>query len=171
MSKTTLKKHLLSLTKEQIIEQVLDLYYTCKPAKEYFEYWLNPDENGQLEKYKAIIINEFYPKGKTMNPKMRFSVAKKAIADFRAFSPTPELMGDLMVTLAETACRFAFNSSDLWEQFYNSAATNYELALKFLQKNNLPDQFKLRLHECIKYSGYCGYGFSDEIERLYNEYY
>jgi len=35
-------------------------------------------------KYKAVIVNEFYPKGKYTDPKTRFSVAKKAIADFRA---------------------------------------------------------------------------------------
>ena len=80
MSKTKLKKHLLSLTKEQVIEQVLRLYDTCKPAKEYFEYYLPPDEKGQFEKYKAVIINEFYPKGKYVEPKTRFSVAKKPLA-------------------------------------------------------------------------------------------
>ena len=50
MSKTTLKKHLQSLTKEQIIGQVLGLYDTCKPAKEYLEYLLNPNEK---EKFKS----------------------------------------------------------------------------------------------------------------------
>jgi hypothetical protein len=83
MSKTQLKKHLLSLTKDQVIEQVLELYGNCKPAKEYLEYYLNPDEKRQFEKYKAIIVNEFYPNRNTFNPPLRFSVAKKAIADFK----------------------------------------------------------------------------------------
>ncbi len=171
MSKTALKKHLLSLSKEQVIEQVLGLYDTSKPAKAYFEYWLNPDEKGQFEKFKAIIVNEFYPIRMFAFPKIRFAVAKKAIADFRVLCITPELLGDLMVVLAENACKFTSGHGNMSEQYYTSAATNYELALKFLQKNNLLDQFKLRLHNCIKYSNYCGYGFSDEISRLYNEYY
>jgi len=171
MSKTTLKKHLLSLSKEQVIEQVLGLYDTCKPAKEYFEYFLKPDEQGQFEKYKAIIINEFYPKGKYTEPKTRFSVAKKAITDFRSLSPSPVLLGDLMVTLSEMACKFTFEYGDMSEQYYNSAATNYELALKFLQKQGLLEQFKLRCHNCVKYSEPCGYGFADEISDLFSEYY
>jgi hypothetical protein len=171
MSKTELKKYLLALSKEQIVEQVLGLYDTCKPAKEYFEYWLNPDENGQFEKYKAIIINEFYPKGKTVTPKTRFSVAKKAIADFRSLGPSPDLLGDLMVTLAEMACQFTYDYGDMWEQYYTSAATNFEQALKFLQKHNLLEQFKLRLNECVKFSSPCGYGFADEISSLFYEYY
>lgn len=171
MSKTELKKHLISLSKEQIMEQVLGLYDTCKPAKEYFEYFLNPNEKGQFEKYKAIIINEFYPKGKSVEPKTRFSVAKKSIADFRSLSPSPELLGDLMVTLPEMACKFTFDYGDMWEQYYTSATTNYEMALIFLKKQGLLQDFKLRCHECVKYAKHCGYGFADEISDLYDEYY
>jgi hypothetical protein len=65
MSKSSLKKHLQSLSKEQIIEQVLDFYDNSKAAKEYLEYSLNPNEKEMFEKYKAVIVNEFYPKGKS----------------------------------------------------------------------------------------------------------
>lgn len=171
MSKARLKKHLLSLTKEQIIEQILDLYDRGRPAREYFEYWLNPDEKAQFEKYKAIIVNEFYPKGKTANPQTRFSVAKKAIADFRALKPSPELLADLMVTLPEMAFKFTHDYGDMWEQYYTSAANNFEKALEYLYANNLLDQFKLRMEDCLKYARDCEYGFSDEIEDLYSEYY
>jgi len=171
MSKTTLKKHLLSLTKEQVIELVLGLYETSKPAKDYFEYLLVPDEKCQYDKYRANIIQEFYPNGKGAQPKTRFSVAKKAIADFRALSPSPELLGDLMLTLPEMACEFINQYGDINEQFYTSAATNFELALKFLQKNNLLEQFQLRCEQCVTYSEDCGYGFEDEMTKLYDEYY
>ena len=171
MSKTTLKKYLQSLTKEQIIGQVLRLYDTSKPAKEYFEYLLNPNEKEQFEKYKAIVINEFYPKGKFAESKTRFSVAKKAIADFRSLKPSPELLGDLMVTLAEMACKFTYEYGDMWEQYYTSAANNYEAALKFLQQNNLLEHFKLHCENCVKYAKPCGYGFAAEISDLFSEYY
>ncbi|MCL6102032.1 MAG: DUF6155 family protein, partial [Bacteroidetes bacterium] len=133
MSKTTLKKHLQSLSKEQVIEQVLRLYDTSKPAKEYFEYLLNPDEREKFKKYRSVIINEFYPDADRFDPSLRFSVAKKAIADFRSLKPSPELLGDLMVTLAEMACKFTYEYGDMSEQYYTSAANNYEAALKFLQ--------------------------------------
>lgn len=171
MSKTELKKHLLSLSKEQVIEQVLGLYDTCKPAKEYFEYFLNPDEQGKFEKYKDIIVNEFFTNTLIGIGKLRFSVAKKAIADFRSLSPSPELLGDLMVTLPEMACKFTNEYGDMSEQYYTSAATNFELALKFLQKHGLLEQFKLRCHDCVKHSELCGYGFADEISELFYQYY
>ena len=171
MSKTELKKHLQSLSKEQVIEQILELYGNCKPAKGYFEYLLHPDEQGLFEKYMAIIINEFYPKGNRFNPALRFSVAKKAIADFRALKPSIALLADLLVTLPETACQFTNEYGDMPEQYYDSTVTNYETALKFLQQNNLLAGFKLRCQDCVKYAEPCGYGFADEIGQLFYDYY
>lgn len=43
MSKAKLKKHLLSLTKEQITDIVLELYDARKEAKEYLEFYLEPN--------------------------------------------------------------------------------------------------------------------------------
>ena len=171
MSKTELKKHLQSLSKEQVIEQVLELYGNCKPAKEYFEYFLHPDEMGKFKKYKAIIVNEFYTNTILGMGQLRFSVAKKAIADFRALKPSPALLADLLVTLPENACKFTNEYGDMTEQYYDSAANNYEVALKFLQQNNLLADFKDRCKDCVKYAKPCGYGFPDEIDRLYSEYY
>jgi hypothetical protein len=171
MSKILLKKHLQSQSKEQIIEQVLELYNSYKPVKEYFTFYLNPNEQGMFEKYKAVIVDEFYPKTKSFNPKTRFSVAKKAIADFSKFKPSPELIGDLMVTFVENACQFTFEFGDMWEQYYDSTATNFNQTLKFLHKNKLLDNFKLRIKKCVKYAKPCGYGFADEIRDLYLEYF
>jgi hypothetical protein len=171
MSKSALKKQLQLLSKEQIIEQVLDLYDNSKAAKEYLEYFLNPNEKEMFEKYKAVIVNEFYPKGKFTEPKTRFSVAKKAIADFRALHPSPELLGDLMMVLVENACKFTNDYGDMWEQYYTSVVTNFEAALKFLKKNNLLDHFKLRCVDCVNWSKDCGYGFTDEMNQLFDDYY
>jgi len=171
MSKIALKKQLQSLTNEQMIETVLEMYDKLKPVKEYLEYYLNPNEKEMFEKYKTIIVNEFYPKGKTAQPKTRFSVAKKAIADFKALKPSPELLGDLMLTLPEMACKFTCDYGDMWEQYYDSASTNFKIALNFLEKNNLLDNFKVRCENCLKNASHCGYGFEDEILDLFYQYY
>jgi hypothetical protein len=119
MSRLQLKKELQKLTKEQLVEQIAELYDAYKPVKEYYQTFLNPDNIQELfEKYKAIIINEFYPNTKSWNPKTRFSVAKKAIADFGALKPPPGLFADLLVTLAENACQFTYDYGDMSEQFY-----------------------------------------------------
>ena len=48
MPKAKLKKHLLSLTKEQITDIVLELYDARKEAKDYLEFYLAPDCNAEL---------------------------------------------------------------------------------------------------------------------------
>lgn len=171
MSKTQLKKQLLTLTKEQLVEQILELYESYKSVKEFYSFYLNPNENELFEKYKAIIINEFYPKGKFSEPKTRFSVAKKAIADFSTVKPSPNLIGDLLVTFVEIACKFTFDYGDMWEQYYTSTVINYERALKYLQKNDLLNDFKLRCEKCLKYAEPCGYRFPVELDDVYSTYY
>ena len=171
MSKSALKKHLQSLTKEQMIETVLEMYDNMKPVKEYLEFFLNPNEKEMFEKYRAVIVNEFYPKGKYFDPKTRFSVAKKAIADFRALKPSPELLADLMLTLPEMACQFTYDYGDMSEQFYNSAYNNFKAALEYMHKNNLLEAFKLRCKNCLKWASVCGYGFADDISDIYYQYY
>ncbi len=42
MSKPALKKELLKLTKEQLVEQILDLYDKNKAVKEFYDFYLNP---------------------------------------------------------------------------------------------------------------------------------
>ncbi|MDR1603143.1 MAG: DUF6155 family protein [Tannerella sp.] len=171
MSKAALKKELQSLTKAQLTEQILALYDTFKPVKEYYEHYLNPQgEKELMEKYKAIIVKEFFPKSNRIG-QTRFSVAKKAIADFRALHPSPELLADVMVTLPEMACQFTHEYGDMSESFYISAANNFEAALKFLEKEGLLSKFKSRCENCVTNSQWCGYGFEDEMNDLFGEYY
>ncbi len=171
MSKIQLKKHLQTLTKEQIIEQILDLYESIKPVKDFYIFYLNPNENELFEKYKNIIINEFYPKGKYTEPKTRFIVVKKAITEFSSYKPSPKLVADLMITFSEMACKFTFDYGDMSEQFYNSTVNNFERALKYMKKNGLLNDFKLRCEDCLKYAEPCGYGFPGEMDDVFEKYY
>jgi hypothetical protein len=169
MSKSTLKKHLQTLSKEQVIETILEIYDAVKPAKEYLEYYLSPDEKAMYEKYKKVITDEFSPKTKSNNPKLRFSVARKAIAEFRALKPASELLADLMLT--EQACEFTYDFGDMTEAYYNSTYNNLEAALKYIKQNKLLDNFKLRCNDYEKWASPCGYGFAAEISQLVYEYY
>ena len=43
MSKAQLKKHLLKLTQEEVIDVILELYDARKEAKEYLDFYMNPN--------------------------------------------------------------------------------------------------------------------------------
>ncbi len=171
MSKAAVKKELNKLTKEQLIEQILDLYDSNKSVKEFYEFYLNPSKEKDLvEKYKKIIIKEFNV-ANPMSAGLRYSVAKKAITEFRALKTSPEFLADLMLTLPEAACEFTYNYGDMSEAFYNSAVNNFEAALNFIAKSNLLNYFQNRCEKCVKYASVCGYGFADEMADIYYNYY
>lgn len=92
-----------------------------KRVKEYFEYYMNSNEEKMLKKYQAIIQKEFALDWQYAKPKLRFSVARKAIAEFTAFMPSPEMLADLMLTFSEEDCEFTYNcDGSMSEQVYDS---------------------------------------------------
>ena len=117
MSKTTIKKLLQSMTKDEIIGLVLELYSAKEEAKEYLEYYACPDEEGKLEEYKAIIREEFYPV-RRRDPQLRFSVCRKAVADFKNFKPSKNAIAELMVSYMEWVFQLAHEYGAMWEDFY-----------------------------------------------------
>jgi hypothetical protein len=172
MSRISLKKELQKLSKEQIIEQVLDLYDANKSVKEFYKFYLNPEREKELmEKYKKIIVNEFQPASRSHYPKGRYSVAKKAIADFKSLRPSPELVAELMLALVENACICASTYGGFPESFFTSITSNFESALIFLKKENLLDHFKPYCEKCLKLSEKCGYLLTWSMKPVYLEYY
>ncbi len=171
MSKASLKKELQKLTKEQIVEQILDLYDKNKAVKEFYDFYLNPKNEKELaKKYKKLIRKEFNVENPMLSSE-KFSVAKRAISDFRDLQPSPEALADVMLYLPESACELTYCYGDYSEQFYNSAYNNYKAALEFMYRHNLLDNFKLRAGQCVKWASVCGYGFADDIAGVYYDYY
>lgn len=61
MSKAKLREMLDTLPKENVINLMMSLYDASKEAKTYLEFYLTPDNYAEVEKYKKIIQNEFFP--------------------------------------------------------------------------------------------------------------
>ena len=169
MSKAKLKKLLTTFTKEEIINVVLELYDARKEAQEYLDFFLNPNDEAKLEEYKQIIYNEFYPK--RGEPKMRFSVCRKAISDFKKLKPHPACIADLMLFYIEVGVRFTAEYGDMWEQYYTSLENNFARALEFIYKNGYLTDFQSRIEQMLKESEICGWGFPDTLYDFYYEYY
>ena len=171
MSKAKLKKELNNLSKENLVEQILDLYDKNKSVKEFYDFYLNPHNEKELvEKYKKIIIKEFNVE-RPERSGLKFSIAKRAISDFRDLQPSPVALADVMLTLPEYACAFTYTYGDMEESFYNGAYNNFVAALKFIHKHDLLYNFKLRVEQCVKWASVCGYGFADDIAEVFYDYY
>ena len=94
----------MSMDKSEIIKMVLELYSARKEAKEYLDFYAEPNEGQKLEEYKHIIREEFYP-SRNREPKTRFSVCRKALSDFKKLKPSEDSVAELMVFYMENACQ------------------------------------------------------------------
>lgn len=168
MSKAQLKKHLSTLNKEQIIEVILELYDARKEAKEYLEFYLNPNEDEKLEEYKRIIRDEFFPK--RGEPKCRFNLCRKAISDFKKLKPHPACLADLMLYYIEAGCEMTSMYGDMWEQYYTTLETNFAKAMELINQLGCTEQFSERIERMLKSVEDCGWGFPDTLYDIYYEY-
>lgn len=171
MYKIKLKKELQKLTKTQLLEQILDLYDKNNTVKAFYNFYLNPSKEEELIiKYKKIIRKEFNVEN-PMKSTEKFSVAKRAISDFKGLQPSPQSLADVMLYLPERACELTHHYGDFSEQFYNSAYNNFKVALAFLNKHDLLGDFKPRSLQCLVWASNGGYGFADDIADVFYQYY
>ena len=143
MSKAEVKKYIKSLERDSLEELVMDLYSARKEAKEYLEYVIKPNDKGKLEQYRENITKEFFPS--RGDAKMRFSVCRKAVSEFKSLDPAPEFLADLMLYIQECASEIANDWGDMWEQFYDAAENNFKAAMKHISEYQLQSLFQKRI--------------------------
>lgn len=168
MSKSQVKKLLTGMSKEEVIDVMMELYDARKEARDYFDYYVNPNESSELEKFKKIVLKEF-DDDISRDPQCRFSVCRKALSDFKKLSPSADTLAEAMVFYIERVYEFSFCAGDLWEQYYDSAISNFRSTLKFLLKNNLLESMMPRIVQIMAWGWPCGYGFHDETGNTFCE--
>lgn len=143
MSKTQLKKFLNTLSHEQIMEVVLELYAARKEAKDYLDYFMEPDEEKMLEKYRAVITKEFLPGPGRV--KGRTSRCRKAIKEFTTLHPHPSRIADLMLTMVESIMTYDRRVRWVKESQENAAVNTFREALDTIWRNEMMPQFDRRI--------------------------
>jgi len=150
MSKRDLKKYLGELNKEQLEEQIIELYEKFSPVKVYYDFVFNPKEETLLQQCKLKISQEYFPlkkSGRRSRPKMRRSVAQKHIKHFIILGVDPFLIADVMLYNIEIAQTFASENTIKHELFYKSMFTSFEQAVIYLIANGILIEFKPRIVE------------------------
>ena len=173
MSKRDLKKYLTELNKEQLEEQIIELYEKFSPVKVYYNFVFNPKEETLLQECKLKISNEYYPVKKTRRrskPKMRRSVAQKYIKHFILLGVDPFIIADVMLYNIEIAQTFSSENLIKQELFFKSMFNSFEQAVIFLIANGIINDFKTRIlsihNQSIKQKWHNEPEFNAIIERL-----
>ena len=76
--------------------QILDIYDCNKAAKDYLEFFLNPDVGKLRAKFDRALFKEL-KRSKWGNSKARISVIRRLLKDFLGFQPGAEAVHDAML--------------------------------------------------------------------------
>lgn len=150
MSKRDLKKYLSELNKEQLQEQIMELYEKFSPVKVYYDFAFNPKEDKLLQECKTKISHEYFPikkPGAKWRPKakMRRSVAQKYIKHFISLGVDRFVIADVMLYNIEIAQTFSSGNLIKTELFYKSILNSFEQAVNFAISNGILPEFKSRI--------------------------
>lgn len=150
MSKRDLKKYLTELSKEQLEEQLIELYEKFSPVKVYYDFVFNPKEDKLLQESKVKISHEYFPVKKPNakwrpKAKMRRSVAQKIIKHFMSLGVDSFVIADLMLYNIEIAQTYSSNNFIKQELFYKSMFNSFEQAVNFVISNGILNEFKARI--------------------------
>ena len=148
MRKKKKKKYLSELNKEQLEEQIIELYEKFSPVKVYYNFVFNPKEESLLQECKLKISNEYYPLkklGRRSKPKMRRSVAQKYIKHFTLLGVDPFVIADVMLYNIEIAQTFSSEHVIKQDLFFKSMFNSFEQAVTFLIANGILNDFKPRI--------------------------
>ena len=166
---TQLKKQLSQKTKEELVQEISTLCKTFAQVKEYYSIQNNNTQE-VVRKYQDIIEKEFID-GKTRGfPKVRFSVAGKAITDFKKLTDDPALIVQVMLTYVESISWFNTRYGPDTEEFYTRPEDMFEEALAFIAKHHLQEVFYERAYAIV--ANACeGFGHRDSLQERYEEVY
>lgn len=102
MSKARLKKTLKSMSQEELVEVICEIYDARKEAKEYFEYWLDPQPEKLVETVKKKLLKLFFISEKTPRKSPAMADVKRVIADFRTLCFEADKTADVLLYAFET---------------------------------------------------------------------
>jgi hypothetical protein len=163
-----IKKELLSKDKEELVKQILELYKKYSPVKEYFDFYLNPNEDELYEKYKVKVREGFYQK---KGFQLKLSLSRKAISDFRKLEVSKERLGELMLYFVECGVEYTNDFGDIDEQFYLSIENAFGDSLKLLENDDVLEKYKERVEKVVDDSERTGWGLSESLLEIYDNFY
>lgn len=175
MSKRDLKKYLTELNKEQLEEQIIELYEKFAPVKVYYDFVFNPKEDKLLQESKVKISHEYFPIKKPNakwrpKAKMRRSVAQKIIKHFIMIGVDPFVIADIMLYNIEIAQTYSSNNFIKQELFYKSILNSFEQVVNFVISNGILYDFKDRIlavkQETIQQKWKNKYDFEAILEKI-----
>ncbi|MCH4823054.1 DUF6155 family protein [Gramella lutea] len=160
MSKRAFKKYIKSLKKEELEDQILDLYNRFDEVKTFYNFVFNPNEDKLVREAKFKISKEYFPPN-NRKPKTRRSVAQKLIKHFLKLEMEPHALADIMLYNIEVAQTYSKDRDNISEAFQKSIFKSFEQAVNYVIDKGVSDEFIKRIYKI---------GEEAEEQNWYNSY-
>lgn len=144
MSKRAFKKYIKTLDKEDLEEQILDLYNRFDEVKVFYNFVFNPNEDKLVKDAKFKISKEYFPPN-NRKPKKRRSVAHKLIKHFRKLEMEPHSLADVMIYNIEIAQAYSKDSDRISDAFQKSMLKSFDEAVNFVIEKGVSEDFIKRI--------------------------
>ncbi|MCH5247666.1 MAG: hypothetical protein J1E99_05865 [Muribaculaceae bacterium] len=144
-----LKKELLKLEKDELIEVILSAYGASKETKEYFDFFLNPDIDLLREKYQEMIVKEFRRTRRVYYSKARINTVRRIIKKFSSFDPGSEYVVEFYI-FTITHSLSTERNLNFTPVLYNGTKKLAEDLLKYADKHRVFDLAVKGLSNLIK---------------------
>lgn len=168
MGIANVRKELNKHDKDGLIDLIEYLYKKNKYAKEYLNFYIDPNEAELFLKYKQKVYEAFFPK---VGHKLRLGVGKKAIAEFKKYDPSKVLIADLMLSFVEYGVKYILENEDYRTARSNSIAGVYHQALTLMDAEQILDEFTERARKILDETIHLVWGVGGEISLSYIEFY
>ena len=166
-----IKKEVSNFSREGLLGLVKDLFELSEENKTFLAARFKTNTSYGIEKYKDIIIEQFFPdRG---YGKLKLSIARKAINDYKKATSDYKGILDLMLIYVEYGTKFTLEFGDIDDAFYDSMMSMLGQFLKLIkseQHQKYYPVFRDRI-EKLRNSTYnkIGWGYSDYIDDAYLE--
>jgi len=144
MSKRDLKKYLNELNKEELEEQIVNIYDKFTAVKIFYDFVFKPNEQQLLQDFKLKVSNEYFPV-KSKKAKARRSVAQKMIKHFISLGVDPFVIVDAMLYSIEIAQTYSSEKEIKQELFFKNMLNYFQQAVSFMIENRILYDFKNRV--------------------------
>lgn len=141
-----IKKELQNFDKAQLIELIVELYGKDKMTKNYMNFFMNPDEEALLEKFKERVSKPFL---KARGYRIKTSAAKSALTEFKKYGVTPSAVIQLHLCFVEAGIIRSRDVAVMRPAIYKALAAAYHSALILIDKEGLHRDFKAQALEML----------------------
>jgi hypothetical protein len=134
-----IKKELQNFEKPQLIELILELYSKDKTTKDHMNFFMNPDEEALLEKFKERVGKPF---GVARAYRVKVGSAKSALTEFKKYGVSSSALIRLHLHFVDLGIQYSLMGNYFRPPIYRALAAAFNSALALIDKEGLHKDFQ-----------------------------